>query len=336
MRSRRVPGLSSRDAAHCRAVLRAGSRSFHAASLLLPRRVRDAVAAVYAFCRTADDAIDGGGASRWTLFHLRLRLDSVYDGRAALSPADRALSAVVHHYHIPRPVFDALLEGFAWELAGRQYTTIADVRAYGVRVAGTVGVAVAHLLGAEGEDTLARACDLGVAMQLTNIARDVGEDAVNGRLYLPRAWMAEAGIDPDAWLRAPTFSPALGGVVQRLLEEADRLYRRAEAGIEYLPQRYRWAIRAARHIYAEIGAVIARRGFDSVSARAVTSTSRKLRLALRALRPRDGAGFRSPALEEALDLVRTIPPASSLNAVTAVPGGTAVNRPGWHIREELA
>ena len=336
MRSRRVPGLSPRDAAHGRAVLRAGSRSFHAASLLLPRRVRDAVAAVYAFCRTADDAIDGGGASRWTLFHLRLRLDGVYEGGAALSPADRALSAVVHHHHIPRPVFDALLEGFAWELAGRQYTTIADVRAYGVRVAGTVGIAVAHLLGAEGEDTLARACDLGVAMQLTNIARDVGEDAVNGRLYLPRAWMAEAGIDPDAWLRAPTFSPALGGVVQRLLEEADCLYRRADSGIERLPRRYRWAIRAARHIYAEIGAVIARRGFDSVSARAVTSTSRKISLALRALRPHDGSGLGAPALEEALNLVRTVARPSPARAVAALSRGPAVDRPDWHIREELA
>jgi phytoene synthase len=335
MPSRDVPGLAPGDASHCRAVLRAGSRSFHAASVLLPGNVRDAVAAVYAFCRTADDAIDGGGASRWTLLHLRGRLDAIYEGESAMAPADRALSAVVRHYRIPRAVFDALLEGFAWELAGRQYATLADVRAYGVRVAGTVGVAVARILGARDEDTFARACDLGVAMQLTNIARDVGEDAAQGRLYLPRAWMAEAGIEPDAWLRAPAFSPALGDVVRRLLAEADRLYRRADAGIERLPRRYRWAIRAARHIYAEIGSVVARRGFDSVSARAVTTTSRKMRLAIRALRAHDGSGADAPALDEARELVHAVPLPTGHHPPDVPSRGRPADASGWHLREEM-
>ena len=332
---RDAPGLEPGDAAHCRAVLRAGSRSFHAASLLLPPEVRDAVAAVYAFCRVADDAIDRGGASRWTLLHLRARLDAIYEGGAGLAPADRALSAVVQHYQIPRSVFDALIEGFSWELAGRQYATLADVRAYGVRVAGTVGVAVARILGARDVHTFARACDLGVAMQLTNIARDVGEDAVNGRLYLPRAWMVEVGIEPDAWLRAPAFSPALGDVVRRLLAEADRLYRRADAGIERLPRRYRWAIRAARHIYAEIGSVVARRGYDSVSARAVTSTGRKIRLAIRALRAHDGSGADAPALEEAHELVRAVPLPASHHPPDVPSRGGPADASGWHLREEL-
>jgi phytoene synthase len=336
MPSRDVPGLAAQDAIRCRSVLRAGSRSFHAASLLLPGSVRDAVAAVYAFCRTADDAIDGGGASRWTLLSLRDRLDRIYEGGSPLVPADRALSAVVHHYRIPRSVFDALIEGFAWELEERRYTTIAELRAYGVRVAGTVGIAVAGILGARDEETLARACDLGVAMQLTNIARDVGEDAAAGRLYLPREWMEDAGLDPDAWLRAPTFSAALSRVVQRVLEEADGLYRRAESGIERLPRRYRWAIRAARHMYADIGAVIARRGFDSVSGRAVTSTPRKIRLAVRALRPPGSTGVGAPALQEALELVRSVPPEWADPSSTSISRGPAPEGAGWHIRQELA
>jgi phytoene synthase len=115
-------------------------------------------------------------------------------------------------------------------------------------------------------------------MQLTNIARDVGEDARAGRLYLPRDWMREAGIDPDAWLQAPTFTSALGSVVSRLLAEADVLYERAALGIAALPRDCRPAIQAARLVYAEIGREVERAGGDSVSRRACVSAQRKLGL----------------------------------------------------------
>ncbi len=304
MRSDRVPGLLPADIRYCRATLRRGSRSFHAASLLLPRHTRNAIAAIYTFCRRADDLVDGADASRWSLVHLRHRLDIIYgDGAAIADPGDRALRAVVRHYAIPRAVFDALLEGFAWEFEGRHYETIEDVRAYGVRVAGTVGLAVTHVIGPADAETLARACDLGVAMQLTNIARDVGEDAAAGRLYLPRTWMREVGIDPEAWMARPVFSRELGTVVRRLLDEADRLYERAESGIARLPAGMRWSIRAARMIYAEIGRVIAQRGFDSVSGRAFTSAGTKVRLAVAALRAPPTSTSSEPALAEAAALV---------------------------------
>jgi phytoene synthase len=137
---------------------------------------------------------------------------------------------------------------------------------------------MAIIMGARGPQAQARACELGLAMQLTNIARDGGEDARNGRLYLPREWMREAGIDPDAWLRAPTFSPALGSVVSRLLAEADTLYERAALGIPALPRDCRPAIQAARLVYADIGREVERAGFDSVSRRACVSSQRKLGL----------------------------------------------------------
>jgi phytoene synthase len=120
-------------------------------------------------------------------------------------------------------------------------------------------------------------------MQLTNIARDVGEDARNGRLYLPRRWMREAGIDPDAWLAAPRFDAALGAVVARLLAAADELYDRAAHGIAELPRSCRPAIQAARRVYAEIGREVERAGLDSVSRRAVVPPRRKLGLAAGAL-----------------------------------------------------
>jgi phytoene synthase len=120
-------------------------------------------------------------------------------------------------------------------------------------------------------------------MQLTNIARDVGEDARNGRLYLPRDWLREEGVDPDDWMAAPCFTPAIGRVVARLLRVADRLYRRSEQGIGGLPPACRPAIFAARHIYDAIGTQIARAGLDSVTTRAHVPGARKLRLMARAL-----------------------------------------------------
>src|SRR6185436_15894082 len=166
-------------------------------------------------------------------------------------------------------IFEAMMEGFAWDLEGRRYETLSDLRGYCARVAATVGVLVTFLLGERGAAALARACDLGIAMQLTNIARDVGEDAGRGRLYLPLDWLERAGIDPQGFLGEPRYSPALGGVVRRLLGEADRFYASADVGIDGLPFDCQGAIRAARFIYAEIGAYVARAGFDSVTARAV-------------------------------------------------------------------
>jgi phytoene synthase len=119
-------------------------------------------------------------------------------------------------------------------------------------------------------------------MQLTNIARDVGEDARNGRLYLPRRWLHEAGVDVEAWLREPHFNAAIAGVVGRLLQAADLLYRRAECGITELPRDCRSAINAAGRVYAEIGRQLARQGLDSVSRRTVVSGPRKLALIARA------------------------------------------------------
>jgi phytoene synthase len=184
----------------------------------------------------------------------------------------------VREYGIAQALPEALIEGFAWDAEGRRFETIDDLHAYAARVAGSVGAMMALLMGARGPAELARACDLGVAMQLSNIARDVGEDARMGRLYLPLAWMREAGLDPDAWLAAPRHSPALGQVVRRVLDDADRLYARVGAGIARLPVPCRPGINAARRLYAAIGHEVARRGLDAVSTRAVVSSSRKARL----------------------------------------------------------
>jgi 15-cis-phytoene synthase len=269
------------DFAACRAMLRRGSRSFSAAALLLPERVREPAAALYAFCRVADDAIDQSH-DPGAVDLLRRRIELVYQGRPSGNAVDRALTQIVAEHDLPRPLIEALIEGFAWDAEGRRYTTISELSAYGARVAGTVGAMMTVLMGPRSAEVMARACDLGVAMQLTNIARDVGEDARAGRLYLPLSWLEEADISPGAFLRSPSPSRGLTSVIERLLRYADVLYIRSDSGIALLPPDCRMAIRAARLIYADIGREIARAGYDSVSRRAYTSPLRKLWLVLRA------------------------------------------------------
>jgi phytoene synthase len=280
------------DVAASAAILAKGSKSFATAGLLLPRRVREPASVLYAFCRIADDLVDGDtGPRAGAIAILRDRLDRIYAGRPVESPVDRALAVVARRAGLPRTVFDALIEGFEWDATGRRYETIEALEAYCARVASTVGVLMTLLMGERDPVVLARATDLGVAMQLTNIARDVGEDARNGRIYLPLAWLAEEGVDLVALLAEPRFSPALGAVVKRLLDHAQTLYVRSDAGIPGLPGDCRVAIRAARLIYSDIGRVVAARGYDSVSRRAVVSTPRKLWLLARAF----GARFFTPA-----------------------------------------
>ncbi|MGV8938361.1 MAG: phytoene/squalene synthase family protein [Allorhizobium sp.] len=266
----------------CTASIRRGSKSFHIASLILPRKTRQAAHALYAFCRHSDDVIDDTARGPDALERLSHRLDLLYQGTPADHACDRAFARIVHEHAIPKGIPMALLDGFAMDMDDRHFRTIADVKDYAAGVAGTVGLMMALVMGSGDRWTLARAADLGLAMQLTNIARDVGEDARNGRLYLPETWMADAGIDIQAFRRAPRFSPGIATVVKRLLLEADHHYRLGHAGIEALPANCRHAIRTAALTYQDIGRSIAANGYDSVSSRACTTLARKLALVLRA------------------------------------------------------
>lgn len=313
------------DLAACRDLIRQGSRSFYNASLLLPRAVRDPAYALYAFCRLADDAIDDAetGEVDVALVRLRERLELAYAGRPIDRPSDRAFAHVVATFGVPRALPEALLEGFAWDAEGRRYDSIDDLNAYGARVAGAVGAMMAVLMGVREGPTLARAADLGCAMQLTNIVRDVGEDARAGRIYLPLRWMEEVGLDPEAWLAAPRFDDRLAEVVSRVLRAADDLYARAGAGIAQLPSACRPSIQAARTIYAEIGREVERRGRDSVTQRAVVGRSRKVSLLGQALLAshRQERALNAPALPQTqflVDAVVASPPPERPNPVRSV------------------
>ena len=296
------------DMRHCVRILKDGSRSFFAASLLLPKEYRLPIIALYAFCREADDAVDCNPNPEEALEHLYDRLRLVYERKPLESPVDRAFAHVVRRFEIPYAVPAALFEGFAWDVGSRSYDTLSDTYAYSARVAGTVGTMMAMIMGVRNPAVLSRACDLGVAMQLTNIARDVGEDALAGRLYLPRKLLVKEGLDIDRWMQDPKHHPAVAKVTAHVLRRADELYERAEWGISRLPNGCRPAMFAARLIYAEIGREVERYGHDSVSQRAVVSGSRKLRLLASAIRRaisphREGA---APTLDEVRFLIDAI------------------------------
>ena len=264
------------DLAHCRAAIRSGSLSFHAASRLLPTKVRDPALVLYAFCRLADDEVDEGQHKGHAVLTLQERLDWAYAGTPRNTPEDRAFAAIIDEFEMPRALPEALLEGLAWDAVGRQYDSLSGLRDYSARVASAVGAMMCVLMRVRDPHALARACDLGVAMQLTNIARDVGEDARAGRLFLPQDWLRDAQIDPANFLRDPLPTPEIRRMIARLLAEADRLYLRSEAGIGALPRRARMGIWAARLIYAGIGTQVRRNACDSISVRAHTSKAQKL------------------------------------------------------------
>lgn len=317
-----MPMLSSADRRACRRSLAEGSKSFFAASLLLPPRLRGPATVLYAFCRAADDAVDGSADPAAAVADLRRRLDRIYAGRPAACPVERLFADLVETIDLPRALPEALIEGFAWDADGRRYADLAALEAYAFRVAGVVGMMMSVLMGRRSEAALARAADLGIAMQYTNIARDVGEDARAGRLYLPLDWLAAEGLDGPALLMAPTPSLGLARVVARLLAAAESHYARAEAGIALLPPDCRPAIHAARLVYREIGHCLAAAGHDSISARTVVPGRRKLVLMADAVAAALLSGS-TPRAEAAPDSARDL-----VARLAAERPGPAAARPG--------
>lgn len=313
------------NCAACRASIREGSQSFYIASLLLPVSIREPAYAVYAFCRMADDLIDRDDGGTGAIHDLGQMLDRIYAGHPAAHYVERGFADVVRRFGIPRAVPDALIEGLTWDAHNRRYESLAELTAYAVRVAGTVGFMMTLVMGRREPQVLARACDLGVAMQFTNVARDIGEDAANGRIYLPLGWLRASGIDHDAWLAAPSSGPAIRAITERLLREAESLYDRSLSGIGALPDACRLGINAARLLYREIGHEILR-GVDPVTRRAVTTRSQKLRLLAAAAMARvpDGPQPAAPPVPTAEFLIEAIASAPG-------PRSGAVAPPWWDV-----
>jgi phytoene synthase len=268
----------------CRALLLRRNRALFAAILIAPPRVRDAATALFAFFVSIEEAARRDGAPPEVIEELRGRTLRAWSGEPDDAPIDRAFSRVVGAYGLPRAIFDLALEGFAWDADLRRYATHQALVDYAVRTSATRAVCLCVVMGRRKRAVLERACDLGIAIKLTTIARDVGTDAEHGRLYLPIEWLEEAGVDVDLFLDRPLPSPPVRGVIRRLLQSADAFFLRADPGIGALPIASRPFARTARYVYSAIGDEIERAGGDSIGRRASISAPRLARLVLRALR----------------------------------------------------
>ena len=272
----------------CARTLSHHSKSFALAGRLLPEQQRRDAAVLYTYCRLVDDSIDlvEADAQPGALADLQRALDSVYRGEAQQDIRLHAFQELVQRRLLPREYPEQLLAGMRMDADGTEYRSLNELLLYCHRVAGVVGLMMAHVLGLHDARALRNAAHLGIAMQLTNICRDVAEDWQRGRLYLPLRMLSESG--PDA-LTGPCTGPlpraareSVAIVTRRLLNEADRFYRSGDAGLFALPFRAAFSIRAARLIYSAIGRRILRADYEPYSMRAVVPRSQKLRLLLRA------------------------------------------------------
>lgn len=267
-----------RDAyAYCEQLTRRHSRTFFLASALLPREKRRAARALYAFCRITDDIVDAPGRT-----NQERESDLQAWEETSMSPlpvhgsqVSLAWTDAQRRFRIPRGYAHQLIEGCARDIGHTRYETFADLAEYSYGVASTVGLMAMHIIGFEGEEALPYAVRLGVALQLTNILRDVGEDWRNGRVYLPQDEMRQFGVTEDQiaaghvndqWRRFMAFQ----------IERNRRLYQQSLPGIGLLAHDGRFAIAAAARLYESVLTDIESSDYDVFSRRAHISAVGKL------------------------------------------------------------
>ncbi|HXV80900.1 MAG TPA: phytoene/squalene synthase family protein [Candidatus Binatia bacterium] len=271
----------------CRWMIREGSKSFSRAARLFDAETRDAAFFLYGWCRYCDDQVDEAGKTdqeelAQRVYTLKACTASAFSFAPQREPVFVALQYVAHRYGIPVHYALELIEGMAMDVCGTRYSTLKELLLYCYRVAGTVGLMMSHVMGLRDERALKHAADLGIAMQLTNIARDITEDAGRGRIYLPLHWLNEASITPEE-IALPEHREKLAMLTLRLLREADRYYRSGDAGLWYLSFRSACAVAAARHVYAEIGATLLRKGARAWDRRTYVTGPLKLWVMARAV-----------------------------------------------------
>ncbi|MBK6804615.1 MAG: presqualene diphosphate synthase HpnD [Betaproteobacteria bacterium] len=270
---------------YCESRAAQSGSSFYYSFRLLPPERRRAITALYAFCREVDDVVDevhDPAVARAKLAWWRTEVGAVYDG-APQHPVAQALVPVVRSYRLPREHFDAVIDGMAMDLAQQRYADFADLERYCHRVAGVVGLMSAEIFGHEEASTAGFARDLGIAFQLTNIVRDVGEDARRGRIYLPQEDLARFGVSASAILRARE-EPGFGALMAFEVERARAWYDRAMAQLAPRDRKAQRASLAMAAIYRTLLDEIARDGYHVLDRRIALTPLRKLWIAWRTAR----------------------------------------------------
>jgi phytoene synthase len=268
---------------HCERVTRRSGSSFAAAFWMLPRPRRRALHAIYAFCRLADDAADDPALRHdreKLLACWRDELVSAYRGKAS-HPVGVALGDAVHRFHLPEDWFLDLLSGIESDLRGDPVDTFADLERYCYCVASTIGLLVCGVRGLRGGRVREYAVQLGIAVQLTNVLRDVGEDAASGRVYIARRDLEWLGVSLDS-LTAPEPSDALRELLALYAERARVRYDRAQRA---LPPDARRALRPAQAmgaIYRDLLDTLQARNFPCLGPAVRLSKARRMAVATRA------------------------------------------------------
>ncbi|WP_255209812.1 phytoene/squalene synthase family protein [Sphingobium xenophagum] len=263
-----------------------GSKSFAMASTLFDRVTRERAWLLYAWCRKCDDIADGqdhGGTltgvsdGQARLSTIRVMTDMALRGEATGDPAFDGFGVVMRECAIPARYAHDLIEGFALDARDWRPRSQDDMLRYCYHVAGAVGCMMAVLMGVDPADqaTLDRACDLGLAFQLANIARDISEDEAADRCYLPQEWLAEMDIPPGEHMK-PWVRSRLALLGKRMADMAAAYEQSARHGTGALPPRAAWAVLAAAGIYGDIAREVARRGEQAWDHRVVTPKSDKL------------------------------------------------------------
>jgi len=283
--------------AHGHASIKKGSKSFALASRVLPPELRDDASMLYAWCRYCDDVIDGQEMGHGQIADYKIgqgeRLEQLRKDTAdALAdvptdnPVFAGLARVVKTHTIDHKHPFDLLKGFEMDAEDRVYESVDDILDYSYHVAGVVGVMMANIMGVRDEATLDRASDLGLAFQLTNIARDVIDDAKADRVFVPQDLLTKHGAPIEAANLAKASNwPAAHKAACEQLDIAEAYYDSAKVGINELPFRCAWAISAALAVYREIGERLREGGPEAWNGRVSARKGRKMALALGAVGP---------------------------------------------------
>jgi 15-cis-phytoene synthase len=267
--------------AFSRHVARKRAKNFYYSFILLPCEQRNAMCAIYAFMRYCDDLSDEPGASREPLERWRSALQDALDGRFDAYPAWPAFHDTVRRYHIPHEYFFQMVNGVMSDLEPRCLRTFDELYRYCYQVASVVGLSTIHVFGFDSEDALPLAETCGVAFQLTNILRDIGEDAVRGRIYLPSEDLERFRVSADD-LKAGRRTAEFLRLMQFQAARAREYYNKSKPLVGLIHARSRPALRALIGIYSRLLERIEQREFDVFSQRVSLSTAEKCWIVLRA------------------------------------------------------
>lgn len=271
MHSRSMDRAELKLVAQCRQRMAVGSLSFSLAARLLGQREQADIMMLYAWCRYCDDAIDrvpntaAAEERLQVIARLRQETQAALRGEPSSDVVFQALALLSRRCQIPMAYFEELICGMEMDAKGTVYRSFADLELYCYRVAGVVGLMYCHIVGVSSPAALRHAVDLGIAMQLTNIARDVMADRAIGRNYFPHEWIEQQGEE---------------AALKQLLQTADQYYASGRAGLRYLPFTAACAAAAAGYVYAAIGTMVKAQGGIPMQ-RAIVPGWRKLGLAIR-------------------------------------------------------